>query len=112
LTPGPKAATVGLPVVKWWKRDVVKGNLPTWVSEDLDRASRTEHRSRGVLRVHEVGSISAADEYEQIGRDLGLFPGSYEHRIDPGGYLEVEHSVHPGRILSVGGRPVRRGADR
>lgn len=89
----PEAATIGLPVVHWWKMDVVKGNLPTWVSEDLERASKTEHRSRGVLRVHEVGwTISAADEYE--------------HRIDPGGY-ELEYSVHPGRILSVGGRPVR-----
>jgi hypothetical protein len=103
----PEGATVGLPPVHWWKLDVVKGNLPLWVSEDLDRASRTEHRSRGVLRVHEVGStISAADKHEQLGRDLGLRPGGYEHRIDPGGYGELEYSNHPGRILSVNGRPV------
>jgi hypothetical protein len=37
---------------------VVKENLPWWVQMDLDRAKKLEHRSRGVLRVHEVGSTS------------------------------------------------------
>ena len=98
----PDAATVGLPVVHWWKLDVVKGNMPLWVTEELDGASKIEHRSRGVLRVHEVGStISAADEYGALGRELGLLPGGYEHRIDSGELLELEYSNHPGRILSV-----------
>jgi hypothetical protein len=108
----PEGATVGLPPIHWWKRDVVKGNPPDWVRAEVDRAEKFEHRSRGVLRVHEVGSttvgsttVSAADEYAQLGRDLGLLP--VEHRIDPDGYGELEYSAHPGRIISVNGRPVR-----
>jgi phage head maturation protease len=53
LTPEP--ATVGLPAVSWYKLDVTKSNPPMWVREELDRASKAEHRSRRELRVHEVG---------------------------------------------------------
>ena len=45
LTPRP--ASIGLPAVRWWKLDVVKGEPPPWVREELDRADKTEYRSRG-----------------------------------------------------------------
>ena len=35
LTNSP--ATIGLPPVRWWKLDVVKGNLPAWVREIAPR---------------------------------------------------------------------------
>jgi hypothetical protein len=98
--------------VRWWKLDVVKGNLPFWVSEALERAHKTEHRSRGELRVHDVGPVmlSAAEEYEQIGRDLGMIPGGYERRYaDPLTGEEVEIFYRPGKIIAVGGRPVSSG---
>ena len=67
--------------------------------------------------MHEIGETaidmpnSTLSDYDRLGMELGLLPGSYEHRIDHGG-LELEHSNHPGRILSVGGRPVRQRAER
>lgn len=112
LTPRP--ATVSLPAVRWWKLDVTKGNMPGWVSEEINRADKTEYRSRGELRVHNVEPVvvDAASEYEQIGIDLGLLPpGGYERRYTDqsiGEKVEIEFSRHPGRIISVGGRPVRR----
>lgn len=111
LTSDP--ATVGLWAVQWYKLNVTKGNPPMWVREDLDRVRRTEYRSRGELRVHEVGSptatVDAAEEYEQLGRDLGMLPGGYDHRyLDPSTGEEVEVFCRPGRIIAVNGRRVRR----
>lgn len=112
LTPSP--ATVGLPAVRWYKLDVTKGNLPPWVAEDLARASKTEFRSRGELRVHNMEPVvrAAADEYEQMGIDLGMLPpGGYARRYaDPWTEekVEIEFSHHEGRIISVGGRRVSR----
>jgi hypothetical protein len=85
-----EAATIGLPTVSWYKLDVTKGNAPDWVRAELERAeTRVEQRSRrqGELRVH----------------DLGEVPDVYEHRGSE--HLQVEHSRHPGRIISVEGRP-------
>ena len=55
-----------------------------WVREELDRASRIEHRS---LRVHEVGStsISAAHEYEH--RDPCRSGEDFEYSERPGGWI-------------------------
>jgi hypothetical protein len=112
----PEAATIGMPPVSWYKLDVTKGNPPDWVRAEIDRAdSKIERRSRrgGELLVHEVGETaidiagSTLSEYDRLGMELGLLPGGYEHRIDSGDYGELEYSVHPGRILSVGGRPLR-----
>ena len=47
-------ATIGLPSVRWWKLNAVKGNLPSWVQEDLARADKTEFRSRHELEVHDL----------------------------------------------------------
>lgn len=113
LTPSP--ASIGLPKVHWWKLNVIKGNLPQWVSDALVRARKTEYRSRGELRVHETEPPVVRDagaEYEQMGRDLGMLPHEYRYKEysykDPLTGEEVEVFIRPGgRILSVGGRPVR-----
>jgi hypothetical protein len=101
------AATVGLPVVRWYKLDVTKGNPPGWVRDELDRFAETEHRSRRVLEVHSLEpspSVDVGDEYEQLGRELGLLP-NVEHRL--GTYQRPEIEIRPGgRIIAVEGRPV------
>jgi hypothetical protein len=111
----PEAATIGLPVVKWWKQDVVKGNMPDWVRAEIDRAdSKIERRSRwsGELLVHQIGETavdtpsSTLSDYDRLGMELGLFPGGYEYRRDLDQPGDLEYSTHPGRILSVNGRPV------
>lgn len=85
LTPDP--ATVGLPEVRWHRPYVSKGNMPAWVSEELARADKTEYRSRGELRVHDVG-LASADEYVQVGRDLQLL----EDRVHPAAPVELRHA--------------------
>lgn len=100
-------ASVGLPVVRWHKVGVTKGNPPIWVRDELDRFAKIEHRSRRVLEVHSIGpslDVDAGDEYVRMGRELGLLPG-VEHRL--GRYERPEIEIRPGgRILSVNGRPV------
>ena len=111
LTPAP--ASIALPAVRWWKLNIVKGNLPAWVAEDLARADKTEYRSRGEMRVHnmEPAVRDAADEYEQIGRDHGLLP--------PAGFELRTPMLRPGRRLRLntpitrdGFSPYAAGSDR
>ncbi len=108
LTPSP--ATVGLPAVRWWKLDVVKGNLPTWVQEELKRADKTEFRHRGESRVHDVDfERSPYSDPDRFQRDVGLHQGAElegRHMTINGERVPME--FRPSRILSVGGRPVRR----
>ena len=60
-----------------------------------------------MLEVHSIGpslAVDAGDEYDRLGRELGLLPG-VEHRL--GMYERPEIEIRPGgRILSVNGRPV------
>jgi len=97
LTPNP--ATVGLWPVHWYRLDVTKGNPPMWVREALMRAEKTEHRSRGELVVYEKRSaVHVADDYEEMARYFRSHPG------------EIYHSGGLGQILSVEGKPVKRGS--
>jgi HK97 family phage prohead protease len=98
-----EAATVALPPVQWHKERVSRGNLPQWVASELERAAKAEHRSRGELRVHEVG-LDAVGEYEQVGRDLQLLGG--EHRYNPTAPIELRHATladvsFPDRTIEV-----------
>ena len=108
LTTSP--ATIGLPPVRWWKLDVVKGNLPAWVQEDLAHADKTEFRSRHELRVHDLDYEKGPySDFERYRRDVGLsVAGSLEdrHMTINGERVPIEH--RPARIISVDGLPVRR----
>lgn len=109
LTPSP--ATIGLPAVKWYRLGVSKGNPPMWVQEELKRADKLEVRQRHSLQVHDLDyerdPYSDLDRYE---RDLGLLPRGAEVRYMTvnGERVPLEFSAHPGRVISVNGRPVRR----
>lgn len=85
LTSDP--ATVGLPAVSWYRMNATRGNMPVWVSEELERARKTEYRSRHELRIHEVG-LASTDEYVQVGRDLQLL----EDRVHPAAPVELRHA--------------------
>lgn len=108
LTTSP--ATVALPPVRWYRLGVSKGNPPAWVQEELQRADKLEFRQRHELQVHDLdyerNPYSDPERYE---RDIGLHPGTeLEGRTMNinGEHVPVEY--RPSRILSVGGRPVRR----
>jgi hypothetical protein len=106
LTPRP--ATIGLPTVRWWKLGAQKGNMPTWVQEDLKRADKTEFRSRKELRVHDLDyEKDPYSDFERYRRDVGLTPaGSLEdrHMTINGERVPIEY--RPARIIGVSGRPV------
>lgn len=103
-------ATIGLPAVQWYKLDVSKGNPPTWVKEELKRADKTEFRHRYELRVHDLDyERNPYSDPERFQRDVGLFQGgSAEGRQMNINGERVPMEFRPGRILSVGGRPVGR----
>jgi len=108
LTPNP--ATVGLRSVKWYRLGVSKGNMPSWVQEELKRADKLEFRQRRELQVHDVDyQRNPYSDYERYQRDVGLVAGaSLEGRHMTINGERVPMEFRPGRILSVEGRPVRR----
>ena len=92
LTPRP--ATNGLPSVRWWKLGAQKGNLPTWVTEAVKHADKTEHRQRGQLLVQ--------------GAPQWPSPNNRSAQYYSGGET-LEYSTHPGgRVLSVGRKSVKQ----
>ena len=105
LTTSP--ATIGLPAVRWWKLDKVKGNLPAWVQEELKRADKTEVRHRGELRVHDLDyERNPSSDPERFQRDIGMQQGgTLEGRtITIHGERVPLESRPGGRILSVRSR--------
>ena len=110
LTTSP--ATIGLPAVKWYKLGATKGNMPQWVQEELKRAEKTEFRfqHRGELKVHDLDYQRNPNRFH---RDVDQHPigGELEgrHMTINGERVPIEYRP-AGRILSVGGRPVRSGA--
>ena len=103
LTPNP--ATVGLPAVRWWQLDVVKGNLPGWVKEELQRADKTEFRfrHRGELQIHDLDyERNPYSDVERYQRDVGLIPSdraATKTMMIEGERVPVEY--RPSRIISV-----------
>ena len=107
LTPSP--ATVGLPSVRWYRFGVSKGNLPMWVKEALQRADKTEFRfqHRGELQVFDYDyQRNPYSDEERFARDMGLIPSDRgASTMNLGGEV-VPVEYRPGRIKSVGGKPV------
>ena len=88
-------ASVGLPEVRWYRHGVSRGNLSSWVRDDLKRGHHDHARRRPTLKVFERESEQEADVSHLRRAD---------ERFDP---REIRHSSVAGRIIAVNGRPPR-----
>ena len=99
LTPQP--ASVGLAAVSWHRHGESKGNMPAWVAADIKRGRADMNRRRDTLEVYERAGHWLATEQEAADAHIRHADDRYRH--DP---REI-HFGAAGRILAVGGRPLR-----